>query len=145
MGWWRIDSVAHGQINLADLTYTEHALLNRNGGRDPYENYYNGDRPADIAADAIDELAALLRVDLRDLSNRCQKEQIVRFFLWNHVTVPFERLRGNLEELRNITLSRLHGAYEEEWGRPAYPEELTASFMFVLNALFDDDRSAVGT
>ena len=45
-----------------------------------------------------------------------------------------------LDELREGTLLQLDVEYEEEWGRPAYEEEVTATFMFVLTALFDSNE-----
>ena len=121
MGWWRING-SSGQINWDKSDKGKWAELH-NGvpGKDPAENYYNGDEPADI----LDKVISTL---LDKLTTPEYRQAAKNAFIGAPVDLDVIDLihKQSLEDARN----KINRTYAREWGRQPYPEELEGIFEF---------------
>lgn len=122
MAWWKIEGKS-GQIDWD----AKPGLINAIPGQDTPENYYNGDRPADI-------MGNFLAIILRKF-HYLTLEEIKAFIL--HETVPerCKRLVDDLNSIRIDSWNRITREYQECWNRPPYEEEKEAIVNFCTSYL----------
>ena len=123
MGWWKIRDTKSGGIDWDHQGPGR--LVNAIPSGDTPENYYNGDRPADVLDRAfkdIEDWAAEnnIRITKDSLSKAYFKRQGVRYLV-----TRLELARQSITE-----------EYKTAWHREPYPEELEAVFNFCVNPHF---------
>ena len=131
MGWWAVQppdggirwSTINVQRSGAANGKTKVVLLNKIPGRDPPDDYYNGDEPADLLDNFFDVVRSELDFS-NDLAVNALKAQFVRG------EISIDLIPENVRERLDNTKARVNRTYKREWGREAVPEELDALFNF---------------
>jgi hypothetical protein len=121
MGWWRIDG-PNGRINWEKSERANWAVLhNCIPGREPEENYYNGDEPADI----LDKVVSPI---IERLTDPEYKKEAKNAFLGAAANADvIDLIHKQSLEAAKQKISRV---YQREWGRQPYTEELEGIFEF---------------
>ena len=136
MGWWKINGPGGGIDWDAPC---EGNLVNAIPGQSTVENHYNGDEPADIVDDAVEELRKSLRLSERRL-REIGGEEVAAFLM-----SPNRDYMGGVrigDKQRRIVLAmciKVRECYEKAWGRPPYPEEVAAVVSFCTGGLEADE------
>jgi hypothetical protein len=133
MGWWKIKDVETGGIDLS-WNRPETQYKSAIPGRDPLENYYNGDEPA-----------ALIEKWLGKTVRALEKWQLeptfeLVFDIWRQGGEPFYHKSAGMskyfDRLHKWATRRMRRIYVDTWARRPYQEEREAAFNFVAKVYF---------
>jgi hypothetical protein len=139
MGWWKMND--RGQI---DESHFVNGLVNAVPNRDTPENYYNGDGPADSIDDAVHDVLAVLgiavpRPDSSEIVQGISQQEMLDLFLRAEVPDRFKQDSRGLVKIIDAAWKDVDEQYEEDWDRPAYPQERLGACNFVFNPMFNLD------
>lgn len=119
MGWWHIKEGSCG----IDWNFKS-GLVNALPGNDSVENHYGGDKPADILAVMFDTIT-------ETVGHLPPEHEIAAAFFYGNGD-------PKVVELCEKAKAKMHLAYQEQWGRSAYPEEIQAMFQFAAGGTYYD-------
>jgi hypothetical protein len=132
MGWWKIDTVESGGIDLQLGLNRGYGLNNAMPGVDSVEHHYNGNGPADACGVWMDEVSEALRkigiMPRRTLLQSLWLDGPVADLPYYHRVVLDRGTKHARDAVENM--------YRSAWNRPPYEEELLAVFNFVANQHF---------
>jgi hypothetical protein len=128
MGWWKCN--CNGGIDATPPSGHEGgSLINAIPGRDTIEDYYNGDTVADTMYVPI----AIVKNWFINREPKPTREQLVKLFTEKEIDPVFKHVeKSKIENLIDKTWKEIDAIYNEQWSRPAYPEErvLICKFSF---------------